>query len=432
MIQKLRITSLVGIHLLILLHIYIFGDNIIGSLDFQEFFHAFIKFGIINAGVVLVILAFVTTLIFGRFFCGWACHFGAIQELAWWLLNKMGITPRTVNSSLVTILPLFILLNFYIAPNLAHALNSPWEGITLNLGIPEIWAFLPGFVIGTLTFVVDGFLIVYFMGRKGFCRYLCPWGAFLKLPNSLAMFKVRNTGGCIESGNCTSNCPVGIDVSYEINNYDKVTNTNCTSCMICTDGCPSLALSYKWESPLKENFQFKHYGLNNEKYTLQNIADKFQSVYAKDFLLLPLVLVFGYAIDGLYGMGHFLSFGIASISAVQFVAPFKFTKNIKIKYILGGLLIFVFAWHGVVKFSIWRGLNQFENHAYSSAIPHLERAVKMYPKSIGRFHLLLSEMYLENEEIKKAREHAVKAQDINTEHEGPKELMRKIEDSSNK
>ena len=68
MIQKLRISSLIGIHLLILAHIYLFGDAIIGSLDFQEFFHSFIKFGVINAGVILVILAFITTLIFGRFF----------------------------------------------------------------------------------------------------------------------------------------------------------------------------------------------------------------------------------------------------------------------------------------------------------------------------------------------------------------------------
>ena len=431
MIQKLRITSLVGIHMLILVHIYIFGDNLIGSLDFQEFFHAFIKFGIINAGVVLVILAFVTTLIFGRFFCGWACHFGAIQELAWWLMKKMGITPRTVNSSLVTILPLFILLNFYIAPNLAHALNSPWEGITLNLGMPEIWAFLPGFVIGTLTFVVDGFIIVYFLGRKGFCRYLCPWGAFLKLPNSLAMFKVRNTGGCIQSGNCTSNCPVGIDVSYEINNYDKVTNTNCTSCMICTEGCPSSALSYKWVSPLKENFQFKHYGLNRNMFNLPVIADKFQSVHAKDFLLLPLVLLFGFAIDGLYGMGHFLSFGIAAISGIYFFSPTKYTKFTKWKNILIGLLLLVFTWHGVVKFSIWRGLVQYETHEYSSAILNLERAVKMYPKPIGRFHLLLAEMYLENGEIENAREHALKAQEINPEFDGPRKLIREIEDSSN-
>ncbi len=428
MIQKWRIASLVGIHLLILAHIYYFGDEVIGSLDFQEFFHAFVKYGIINAGVVLVVLAFISTLLFGRFFCGWACHFGAVQELSWWLLKKMGITPKSVNSSLVTILPLFILLNFYIAPNLHHALNTPWEGITINLGMPEIWAFLPGFVIGTLTFLVDGFLIVYFLGRKGFCRFLCPWGAFLKLPNSLAMFKVRNTGGCSQCGNCTESCPVGIDVSYEINNYGKVTNTNCTSCLLCTEGCPSSAISYKWESPLKENFQLKHYGLNREMYSLEVIKDKFQSIHAKDFLLLPLILIFGFAIDGLYGMGHFLSFGIAAISGVFVVMPESGSKKSKINQLMTTLLIIAFFWHGVVKYSIWQGLEEYEEGNYSSAVSHLERVVNMYPKPIGRFHLLLGEMYLETGEIAKAREHGLKAQAINPEYEAPKVLLEKIED----
>jgi len=430
MIQKLRIASLVGIHLLILAHIYYFGDEVIGSVDFQEFFHAFLKYGIINAGVVLVILAFVSTLIFGRFFCGWACHFGAVQELSWWILKKIGITPKTLNSSLVTILPLFILLNFYIAPNLLHALNTPWEGITINLGMPDIWAFLPGFVIGTLTFVVDGFLIVYFLGRKGFCRYLCPWGAFLKLPNSLAMYKVRNTGGCSQCGNCTEGCPVGIDVSYEINNYGKVTNTNCTSCLLCTEGCPSSAISYKWESPLKENFQLKHYGLNREMYSMQAIKNRFQSIHAKDFLLFPLVLIFGFAIDGLYGMGHFLSFGIGAISGVFVLKPTKDTKNSKSKTLLLAGLLVIFAWHGVVKFSIWQGVKKYESGNYPSAMSHLERVVKMYPKPIGRFHSILAEMYLDLGEIKLAENHALKAQTINPHHEGPKKLLEKIKGKS--
>ena len=133
MVQKLRIGSLVAIHILILAHIYIFGDEVIGSVDFQEFFHSFLKLGIINSGVVLVIIAFLITLIFGRFFCGWACHFGAVQELSWWILKKMGIKTQTVNSSLVTILPLFILINFYITPNLIHSINSPWNKIQINL-----------------------------------------------------------------------------------------------------------------------------------------------------------------------------------------------------------------------------------------------------------------------------------------------------------
>ena len=68
MIKKLRITSLIAIHILILLHIYYFGSKTIGSIDFQEFFHSFIKLGIINAGVILVIIAFLFTLLFGRFF----------------------------------------------------------------------------------------------------------------------------------------------------------------------------------------------------------------------------------------------------------------------------------------------------------------------------------------------------------------------------
>ena len=164
--QKYRITSLILINILILAHIFILGDQTIGSIDFQEFFHSFIRSGLINSGVILVLFAFMTTLVFGRFFCGWACHFGAFQEFAWWLLNKLNIHPKTIQSRLVTILPIFILFNFYLLPNMTYAFQNPWNTLSMNLGVPEIWAFLPGFFIGLLTFILDGILIVYFLGRK--------------------------------------------------------------------------------------------------------------------------------------------------------------------------------------------------------------------------------------------------------------------------
>jgi polyferredoxin len=423
MIQKLRIASLFGIHVLIFFHIYIYGDEVIGSIDFQEFFHSFIKFGVINAGVILVILAFIITLFFGRFFCGWACHFGAVQELAWWLLKKLGITPKTINSSLVTILPIFILINFYLAPNLLYALRDPWSGISVNLGMPEIWAFLPGFVIGTLTFLIDGFLIVYFLGRKGFCRFLCPWGAFLKVPNSLAMFKVRNVGGCSNCGDCTTNCPIGIDVNYEINNYGKVTNTNCTSCLICTEGCPTSAITYKWENPFNEDFQIRHYKVNHNMFNLKSITSLFHSVHKKDLILFPIVLLFGFSIDGLYGMGHFLSFGIALIAASQLIFIKKYVSNFKANFICSLIIVSVFTWHGSIKFSIWKGMESYKNNDYQKSISHLERAVKLYPKSIGKFHFLLAEMYMRDNQIIKAKNHALKALEINPDYEGPKNLL---------
>ena len=159
--QKYRVLSFVLIHVLIFLHVAGVGQEYIGSIDFQEFFHAFLKIGTINAGVIMVFLALFSTLLFGRFFCGWACHFGAVQELSWVILQKLKITPNTVNSRLVTFLPIFILIHFYILPNLEYAIYNPWK-ISLELNKPGIWTFLPGWIIGILTFLIDGFYIVYF------------------------------------------------------------------------------------------------------------------------------------------------------------------------------------------------------------------------------------------------------------------------------
>ena len=124
-------------------------------------------------------------------------------------------------------------------------------------------------------------------------------------------------------------------------------------------------------------------------------------------------------------MGHFLSFGIASIAAVQLVIPRKI-NNRKINFLFVALVFILFTWHGVAKFSFWQGLEQFEKNNYPSAISHLERAVNMYPKPIGRFHVFLGKMYLENGEIGKARDHALKAQHINPHHEAPIELLKEI------
>ena len=270
------------LHIMIFLHIYVFGDSVIGSIDFQEFFHSFVKSGIINAGVILVFIAFLTTLIFGRFFCGWGCHFGAIQELSWWILNKINLKPKTLNSRLVFILPLFMLIYFYITQNLYYAIMNPWNKPEIQLAYPGIWAFLPGFFIGTLTFFIDGLLIVYFLGRKGFCRFICPWGAFLKIPNTFAMYKVRKTGNCINTNICTNSCPVGIDVNYEINSYNKVTNTNCTSCLICISDCPNNALSYQFLNPLKENLNLSEYFYKPDSYNQEKIKNSFRSIRIYD------------------------------------------------------------------------------------------------------------------------------------------------------
>jgi len=410
--QKYRLISFISLHILILVHVLWLKNAVVGSFDFQEFFDRFIGEGVLNSGSIMVIFAFFSTLIFGRFFCGWLCHFGAVQEFAWWVFDKFGIKPKTINSRLITFLPLFILFNFYIIPNISKALdpNLNWQ-LSLNLSYPEVWAFLPGVVIGSLTFIVDGFLIVYFLGRKGFCRFVCPWGAFLKLPTSLSTFKVRKTGSCTNCNMCTSGCPIGIDVSSEINNFNKVINSNCTSCMICIDDCPEDALSYKFKNPINDyqNISISDFTFKKTSYLHRKIKEKFISLRDKDLLMIPFCLLFGLLLDGLFNMGHMLSFGCASI-----ITLLIFNNKISL-LIRRNLLIFsvsLMCFNGFLKYSQYMAIYHFENQNFNQAIPYFEDIVYYYPVEIGKYHAYLGVCYLELENFEASLKHYKIAKDI--------------------
>ena len=56
--QKYRLISFLFVHILILLHVLWFKNSTVGSFDFQEFFDRFIGMGVLNAGSIMVIFAF--------------------------------------------------------------------------------------------------------------------------------------------------------------------------------------------------------------------------------------------------------------------------------------------------------------------------------------------------------------------------------------
>ena len=60
------------------------------------------------------------------------------------------------------------------------------------------------------------------------------------------------------------------------------------------------------------------------------------------------------------------------------------------------------------------------------SIIHLERVVNIYPQKIGKFHIILGEMYLSLEDFTNARYHAETASKINPDHNSPKQLLELI------
>ena len=123
------------------------------------------------------------------------------------------------------------------------------------------------------------------------------------------------------------------------------------------------------------------------------------------------VLIISLSIDGLYGIGHFLAYGIGLITAFILLFSMKgTTKSLRI-FLISSISIFVI-WHGLIKYSIWQGYKSYDNEQYTKSIANLKRAVYLYPKKIGKMHMRLAEMYLIQNDSKKALEHALIAQDM--------------------
>ena len=59
---------------------------------------------------------------------------------------------------------------------------------------------------------------------------------------------------------------------------NKVVSSNCTSCMNCTSGCPSNALSYQFSNPLKEDYKLNQFLTKKSAYKHLNISKTFKNI----------------------------------------------------------------------------------------------------------------------------------------------------------
>ncbi len=246
-VQTVRHGVQIAVYVLLFAHLYVYyglGHREIGSLGLEEFFRSFLQEGVFNAGALLLSFTFVLTLLFGRAFCGWGCHFGALQEFSRAILMKLGIKLPTVDAPWVKVIPVVVLVCFFAWPTI-----TAWSGglprFSVDLSHTSIWRVLPGWAVGTAVFIVNGFLLVLFFGSRGFCRLLCPWGALFKPFNLFSRHSVQLVGECTGCGTCTRNCEMGIDVRNYIATEGRVTAADCIKCQTCVSGCPHGVLAIR-------------------------------------------------------------------------------------------------------------------------------------------------------------------------------------------
>jgi NAD-dependent dihydropyrimidine dehydrogenase PreA subunit len=246
-----RATALIAIHALVAIHVahWLSNGKTLSPLEPSEA-GRFCERGLVNAGLIFFALTILSTLVLGRWFCGWACHVVALQDLSRGLLRKIGITPRPLRSRALAVVPFLAFAFMFLLPlwDRVHATHS--AGATeVRLETEKFWATFPSWPVAVFTFVTCGFVIVYFLGAKGFCTYGCPYGAIFGTVDRLAPGRIRVTDDCRGCAHCTAVCTSNVRVHEEVARFGMVVDSGCMKCLDCVSVCPNDALYFGFGKP---------------------------------------------------------------------------------------------------------------------------------------------------------------------------------------
>jgi NosR/NirI family nitrous oxide reductase transcriptional regulator len=187
--------------------------------------------------LLAIVITFIITIVLGRFFCGWLCTFGAMNDFIYIISKKVFRTKFKVSKKVDSILKylkyvllVFIIVNIWTNGSKSFDSYSPWDTFAQVYNIS-----------GAITIHTGGFILLVIIAfgavfiERFFCRYFCPLGAILAILSKARILKIKKfRDKCGSCKICTNNCSIGIKL-YQM---DKVSSGECINCFKCIYVCP--------------------------------------------------------------------------------------------------------------------------------------------------------------------------------------------------
>jgi len=189
----------------------------------------------------LPLLTLVTTLLFGRVFCGWLCPFGALLMLVDKVsrtvfknrsLEKIALTRTKIlhrSQPMRYFWLLFLVVIFVLGSNWVLFL-TPFA--LLSHEIVRIFQ-------GAVPWVLIGIIASALFFSRLWCSVLCPTGLLLSIIARLRLFRYQVAGNCVQCAKCTANCSVGAAPADT-----GVAKEGCLACGDCQRVCPTKAVNW--------------------------------------------------------------------------------------------------------------------------------------------------------------------------------------------
>ena len=181
------------------------------------------------------------TVLVGRFFCGFFCSFGAVQDLLWLGSHRLrALFPGKRNLKkadrifrFAKYAVLFYFIIFIWSGVTAVKTAGPWQVFGQYVSFGHWPGLKPLLSVGGIL------LLVIFIGslfvQRFFCRYFCPMGAIYSLISQTSFLKIdKPREECGKCHLCTSKCTMGMDLTKK----DRIAGGECISCQKCVSWCP--------------------------------------------------------------------------------------------------------------------------------------------------------------------------------------------------
>ncbi|MBT3306845.1 MAG: 4Fe-4S binding protein [Alphaproteobacteria bacterium] len=184
-------------------------------------------------GTLTFFLVLAAVLLFGRrVICGWGCPCVSIRETVGFPFRHS--TPRG---------------------RMAWGLRySKWVFFALYMLAfavlmlpPNAWSakFVGFFALLVALTYFASMLLSPVMGNRGYCRYLCPYGATFGLLNKVGLYHIDfDADTCNDCGVCTQVCDMGIPVLELGRQKGKIDVADCMGCGRCVTECTKNSLSF--------------------------------------------------------------------------------------------------------------------------------------------------------------------------------------------
>jgi len=179
------------------------------------------------------------TYLFGRVWCGWVCHMGALQEflfrpkgIAWLQSEKTAYYLKLIRYILIAAL----VIQLIIMGEIFWCKIDPFKAI-FNINLNYNYEIISAILVALL-------LISSIFSYRPFCRTVCPIGITLGWISAIpgaSVLGYKKTA-CTSCKNCNEACEINAIMRRKRTSY--LDNKECIACGNCVDNCQNCGIQF--------------------------------------------------------------------------------------------------------------------------------------------------------------------------------------------